>query len=466
MSAFFTSIYRQVTALDLDEIFSYQTTKEVRMLDRRLGMVNWLIKALVLVYVIGYVFIWREGYTEIEKSVGHVISQVNGTTYSQYNGQVQPWDAIDVVQPALENGAAFIATTVYLTPGQTVGDGANPMRRCTADSECTQAGTNPLNYGRCTNNFCQERTWIPAYSPDDRVATSVYELQTADRLGVWLKSSIQFPTLDATRVFSTIGAVSRTRYVAGAVTEVSDSAASTTLGDGVALPPDYFTIAELLSLAQTCARTPHPPLLSSPLSSLLSPPTAVPHLTPTACRAPRSPRLAPPRRRVWPHSSYDTVRQTGCTLSVSFMWSCFVDASSTCAPTIQVTRLDVNERRRGFEYQYAHYYRPTAGGPSTRDLHTVKGVRILLSSRGEGKKISISAIMLQISSMIALLWLANFAADFLMLHVLPERKHYRTYKQERTPDFSDLRNKIAEVEGEKKKLRDRKNRFAAKLDES
>ena len=36
-----------------------------------------------------------------------------------------------------------------------------------------------------------------------------------------------------------------------------------------------------------------------------------------------------------------------------------------------------------------------------------------------------------------------------MLHVLPERKHYRTYKQERTPDFSDLRNKIAEVEGEK-----------------
>ena len=36
-------------------------------------------------------------------------------------------------------------------------------------------------------------------------------------------------------------------------------------------------------------------------------------------------------------------------------------------------------------------------------------------------------------------FLANFFADFLMLHVLPERKHYRTYKQERTPDFSDLR---------------------------
>ena len=262
MSAFFTSIYRQLTALDLDEIFSYQTTKEVRMLDRRLGMVNWLIKAMVLVYVVGYVFIWREGYTDIEKSVGHSISTVNGTTFSQYNGQVQPWDAIDVVQPSLENGAAFIATTVFLTPGQTVGDGANPTRRCTSDAECaTPSGaTNPLNYGRCTNNFCQERAWIPAYSPDDRQATSIYELQTADQLGVWLKSSVQFPSLDSTRIFSTIGAVSRSPYAHATGTPSIETPSSTTLGDGSAEPPDYYTVAELLALAQTCAHS-QPPLL-------------------------------------------------------------------------------------------------------------------------------------------------------------------------------------------------------------
>jgi len=146
-----------------------------------------------------------------------------------------------------------------------------------------------------------------------------------------------------------------------------------------------------------------------------------------------------------------------------------VDSVGTCKPSIQVSRMDLNERRRGFQYQYAHYYWPTAkkdGGTKTRDLYTVHGVRILLSSQGEGRKTSVSAIMLQISSAIALLWLSGYVADFLMLYVLPEKKHYRTYKQERTPDFSDLRNKIAEVEGERKKLRDRKNRFAAKLDES
>merc|ERR1712100_950034 len=141
-----------------------------------------------------------------------------------------------------------------------------------------------------------------------------------------------------------------------------------------------------------------------------------------------------------------------------------------CAPQIQISRLDLDERRRGFSYEYAHYYTPVLQGTppnpalQRRDLYQVKGVRILISSLGEGKKTSLSVIMLQISSGIALLWLAGFAADFLMLHVLPEKKHYRTYKQERTPDFSDLRNKINEVEGERKKLRDRKNRFAAKMD--
>ena len=90
------------------------------------------------------------------------------------------------------------------------------------------------------------------------------------------------------------------------------------------------------------------------------------------------PPLARPLTALPPHPfarSYDTIRTTGCTLSVSFMWTCFVDSSARCSPQLQVSRMDVNERRRGFQYQYANYYRPTAGGESTRDLNTVRGVR-------------------------------------------------------------------------------------------
>jgi len=413
--AMFASLYRQVAALDLDEIFSYQTTKEVRMLDRRLGMVCWVIRAIVMVYVVGYVFVLREGYTETEKSVGHVVTSVTGTTHSTTSGVTRPWDAIDVAQPAIENAAAFIASTVYVTKGQTISNHSNPLRPCTTGKAGECPNDPPLSYGVCASGFCQEYGWAPAFAETDQANTIKHELVGGDKLGLWMRASISFPSLDESRTFSTIGADKRTPYAGGAGVPAAKETIKATIGDGKALAPDYYTVGELLQLAGT---------------------------------------------------SYDTVRLTGCTLGVTFYWECFVDSTALCAPKIQVQRLDLNERRRGFSYQYADYYRPVAGAADTRDLNTVFGVRLLISSLGKGKKVSLAAIMLQISSGIALLWLAGAAADFLMLYILPEKRHYRTYKQEHTPDFSDLRNKIAEVEGEKKKLRDRKNRFAAKLDES
>ena len=49
----FSALRRQITSIDLDEVFSYSTTKEVRMLDRRLGMLCWAIRIIVFAYVAG-----------------------------------------------------------------------------------------------------------------------------------------------------------------------------------------------------------------------------------------------------------------------------------------------------------------------------------------------------------------------------------------------------------------------------
>ena len=153
-----------------------------------------------------------------------------------------------------------------------------------------------------------------------------------------------------------------------------------------------------------------------------------------------------------------------------------------CSIRFQTTFLPVSAAtsKGAIEFSTEAYNYNTRSDSDPRNLVllcTTQGIALQQDGQGDfrlnlialalkGKKVSFNAIMLQLSSMIALLWLASFAADFLMLFVLPERKHYRTYKLERTPDFSDLRNKIAEVEGEKKKLRERKNRFAAKLDDA
>jgi len=390
---------------------------------------------------VGYVFLYREGYAETEKGVGHVISRVNGSTYSMVkpgegaDDQMpvpRPWDAIDAAVPALENGAAFIGTTIHITPKQRQMPGSNPNTYCDVDAQCaepevrkdastaTKQKRHELN--SCVNTHCWQMLWSPAYP----LETEEHALETANQLTIRLQPAITFPGLDESVTFQSINVGSPTTFAGSDVkvdpplptpgSDDRDGRTSSTVGGHNEKIPDLYKIDDLLQLAGT---------------------------------------------------SYSSIQQSGCTLSVEFIYDCFVD-SGDCQPKMTVTRLDDNERHRGFHYQYAHYYRVDVDGKlvAARDLYTAYGVRLLLSSQGKGKKVSLSIIVLQIAAAIALLWLAGFVADFLMLYVLPERKHYRTYKQERTPDFSDLRNKIDEVEGEKKKLRDRKNRFAAKLDES
>ena len=70
-------------------------------------------------------------------------------------------------------------------------------------------------------------------------------------------------------------------------------------------------------------------------------------------------------------------------------------------PTVHVQRLDLSEFSRGFSYETADHYTQATGDPGMRDLYTYRGVRLLLSSRGVGKKVSLAAIMLQVAPLAA-----------------------------------------------------------------
>ena len=48
---------------------------------------------------------------------------------------------------------------------------------------------------------------------------------------------------------------------------------------------------------------------------------------------------------------------------------------------------------------------------------------------------------------------AKMMADMIMQHFFAERRHYREYKAETTPDFSDVRAKVEQLEKESEKLR-------------
>lgn len=152
-----------------------------------------------------------------------------------------------------------------------------------------------------------------------------------------------------------------------------------------------------------------------------------------------------------------SVIQDGCFLSVRMNWDCYIDTGEGCfSPNLEVKRLDVGQVA-GFDFYDANYVRSPDNDPKKEYRFYIRqvGFRLLVSSKGTGYKVSQAAIILQISAGVALLGLSTTIADALMLQVLPEREQYRKYKEDVTPDFSDLRDKILDDQNDSKaKLRE------------
>uniref|UniRef100_A0A7S0IIW5 Uncharacterized protein n=1 Tax=Calcidiscus leptoporus TaxID=127549 RepID=A0A7S0IIW5_9EUKA len=85
-----------------------------------------------------------------------------------------------------------------------------------------------------------------------------------------------------------------------------------------------------------------------------------------------------------------------------------------------------------------------------RDLHSARGLRLLFSSRGVGKRLDLCSCVIQIFVALALLTVAKLLADTIMQYAFAERRHFRDYKAETTPDFSDIRAKVEEFEKQAK----------------
>jgi len=156
-----------------------------------------------------------------------------------------------------------------------------------------------------------------------------------------------------------------------------------------------------------------------------------------------------------------SVREDGALLNIQLTWECMIDSLGGCTtPKINVLRMDEG-KVRGFSYFFPNYiFEPSLDvTKDVRILQKLTGVRVIVTAEGLGKKFSILATVLQLSSGLALLSLANIVTDFLMLRVMPERDHYRKYKEELTPDFSDLRDKVQENEGVRMKIRGLQNRY-------
>eukprot|EP00743_Colponemidia_sp_Colp-15_P010532 GILK01011607.1.p1 GENE.GILK01011607.1~~GILK01011607.1.p1 ORF type:complete len:412 (-),score=58.17 GILK01011607.1:150-1319(-) len=351
---------------DPDIVFAYKTVKLVQIRDRRLGLVYYGIMLLILLYIIGYIFIYKQAYVDVELSEGLVVVTASGTAFSALaDGQIRPWDKVDAIFPPTEPGAIFVPTRALITRKQTVDECGSPYEPCQIDSDCEDSP--PYKRRKCTPKGCTVLQWCPVPNPTDIKTTQSLELEGAHSFNVWIKSNVRFRTLDPTRSVSNMGAARPIQY------PTSDGS-----------PASSFFVHDLIRLAGM---------------------------------------------------SMEDVKETGAILQTTVTWSCDLSFGDDCDAEIDVQRLDATEGGiGGFGLRTANFYR--IDGKLYRDTTQMYGIRIFFKSQGRGTKVSAVMIILQLSSALALLAAAVFAADFVMQYVLSERAHYRTVKIQETEDFN------------------------------
>lgn len=372
---------------------AYSTHKEVKLLDRKLGILYSVCILLVLGYVIGVRLLMEKGYNGTEKAYGIVGARLQDTRYNssgmtafyrganalQGQGTAIPYDMASLVQ--MDEGAGdaiFLPTRILVTREQQLSNCTDPDDPCTSHSDCSDDP--PLSAGQCAQGHCVKHAWCNASGttyassarkdPFSGAARSTNEeviSQVGGNLNLTVISSINFPDLGTGELLSTEDAARQAKI--------------------------RWDMAAVLQRAGL--------------------------------------------------PSSDAIEKGGV-LGVTVQWDCNdLFDESDCAPHLLASQLAEGEP---FMTTWAHYYRRGSEQTLYRDLYQARGLRLLLRAEGTGERIDPLQLGTQLFVMLALFPIAAILADSIMQQVFSERRHYREYKTEISPDFSDVRAKVEQLE--------------------
>jgi len=141
---------------------------------------------------------------------------------------------------------------------------------------------------------------------------------------------------------------------------------------------------------------------------------------------------------------YEEVSELGAAIEVQFIWNCDV-TQTKCTPEVKARRVDVmfDKNNPGFFFNYPEYI-----SEDERMLHEMQGVRIFIRSVGQGRMLSVTALVMKASTSGSLLTLAPIIADLLMLKVFSLRRKYKARKYEVSEQFSDYMARVQKREQE------------------
>eukprot|EP01083_Nonionella_stella_P234965 826716_1 len=124
----------------------YKSIRFIRIRNVKLSIIYWITMLVVLMYVVIFTILVDKGYQDTAEVTGTTSIKLKGSgSIGDDNGPIEdliPVDAMDLVQPSMEEDAFFIITAVTQTPNQT------RQLDCPGNEdipECTPQDTSPCN---------------------------------------------------------------------------------------------------------------------------------------------------------------------------------------------------------------------------------------------------------------------------------------------------------------------------------
>ncbi|XP_033279099.1 P2X purinoceptor 1 isoform X1 [Orcinus orca] len=189
--------------------FEYDTPRMVLVRNKKVGVIFRLIQLVVLVYVIGWVFVYEKGYQTSSGLISSVSVKLKGLAVTKLPSLgPQVWDVADYVFPAQGDNSFVVMTNFIATPRQAQGHCAeNPEGgTCTNNSGCTpgkaERKAQGIRTGKCVAfndivHTCEIFGWCPV-EVDDNIPCPAL-LREAENFTLFIKNSISFPRFKVTR---------------------------------------------------------------------------------------------------------------------------------------------------------------------------------------------------------------------------------------------------------------------------
>ncbi|XP_027704702.1 P2X purinoceptor 1 isoform X1 [Vombatus ursinus] len=355
--------------------FEYDTPRMVLVRNKKVGVIFRLIQLVVLIYVIGWVFLFEKGYQTTDGLISSVSVKLKGLAVTNISGLgLQVWDVADYVFPAQGASSFVVITNLIVTPRQVQGSCAdNPDGGiCQDDSGCPAGKPkrkgHGIRTGKCvdfnsTVKTCEILGWCPV-EVDDHIPDPAL-LREAETFTLFIKNSISFPRFKVNR-----------RNLVETVNK------------------QY-----LRSCVYHKNRDPLCPIFE--LGTIVS----------------------------YSGQNFSTLAVKGGVVGITIDWDCDLDWTVRhCKPVYEFHSLynEENNLSPGFNFRFARYY--VENGTPHRHLFKVFGIRFDILVDGQAGKFDIIPTMTTIGSGIGIFGVATVLCDLLLLHILPKRHYYQQKK--------------------------------------